>query len=57
MTNATATLTEAYKQRAKVKVIMVANQDNVIIHTLAGVVFGLYNKAIARAERKHGKLL
>jgi hypothetical protein len=57
MTDATATLTEAYKQRAKVKVIMVANQDNVIVHTLAGFVFGLYNKAIARAERKHGKLI
>jgi hypothetical protein len=57
MTDATATLTEAYKQRAKVKVIMVANQDNVIARTLAGFVFGLYNKAIARAERKHGKLI
>jgi hypothetical protein len=57
MTDATATLTEAYKQRAKVKVIMVANQDNVIVRTLAGFVFGLYNKAIARAERKHGKLI
>lgn len=56
-TNITAALTEAYKQRAKAKVIMTANQDNVIIRTLAGFVFGLYEKAIARAERKHGKLI
>ena len=43
-------------ERAKIKVRMAAHYDNAIMQALGGFVFNLYDKAIARAERKHGML-
>jgi hypothetical protein len=41
-------------ERAKIKVHMAAHYDNAFIQALGGFAFYLYDKAIARAERKHG---
>jgi hypothetical protein len=52
----TQTLRNAYLQRAKVKVLMAAKPDNAIVQAFGGLVFGCYNRAIARFEAKHGPL-
>ena len=41
-------------ERAKIKVHMAVHHDNALIQVLGGLAFHLYDKAIARAERKHG---
>ena len=41
-------------ERAKIKVRMAAHYDNALVQAFGGFVFHLYDKAIARAERKHG---
>jgi hypothetical protein len=47
-------LRNAYEGRAKLKVIMVANPNSIIIQILGGLVLALNNRLITRLERKLG---
>lgn len=50
----TQKLRSAYEGRAKLKVIMVANPNSIIIQILGGLVLALNNRLITRLERKLG---
>jgi hypothetical protein len=54
MKNIETKLLNAYTGRAKLKVIMVANPNNVIVQILGGLVLALNNRLITRLEHKHG---
>jgi len=50
-------LTDAYRERAKIKVILVSNPNNALIQFVGNLMFNAYNRAIENKERKWSKLV